>query len=72
VSSREALEQLRKESYDLVITDLGRADSSDRSENAGANFLQDPALRRVGPPVVVYAGRWAIARRDEPASARRR
>jgi CheY-like chemotaxis protein len=65
VSTREAIEQLRNESYDLVITDLGRGDSSDRSEDAGARFLQDPAVQVAGPPVIVYAGLWAIARADE-------
>jgi hypothetical protein len=48
VSTREAIEQLRNESYDLVITDLGRGSSSDRSEDAGARFLEDPAVQVAG------------------------
>ena len=65
VSTSEAIEQLRNESYDLVITDIGRKGSSDRSYDAGAEFLRHPVLSDGGPPVIVYAGRWAVARRDE-------
>ena len=65
VSTHEAIEQLMNEGYDLVITDLGREGSSDRSNNAGATFLGHPAVRSGGPPVIVYAGTWAVARRAE-------
>jgi CheY-like chemotaxis protein len=65
VSTEEALEQLVSETYDLVITDLGRQGSSDRSSAAGAAFLEQPIVRAGGPPVIVYAGTWAVARRDE-------
>ena len=63
VSTAEALEQLAMESYDLVITDLGRQGSSDRSATAGAAFLDQPVVREGGPPVIVYAGQWAVAQR---------
>ena len=65
VSTDEAVEQLKNETYDLVITDLGRRDSSDRSATAGAAFLDQPVVRHGGPPVIVYAGRWAVAQRDD-------
>ena len=39
VSTAEAIEQLQSESYDLVITDLGRQGSSDGSSTAGATLL---------------------------------
>ena len=65
VSTDEAVEQLRNETYDLVITDLGRRDSSDRSATAGAAFLDQPVVREGGPPVIIYAGRSAVAHRDE-------
>lgn len=65
VSTREALLQLTQESYDLVITDLGRRTSSDRSSAAGTDLLEHPALQRGGPPVVVYAGAGALAREAE-------
>jgi CheY-like chemotaxis protein len=64
VSAEEALEQLRTEAYDLVITDLGRKGSSDRSEAAGDAFLAHPVIRGGGPPVIVYGGSAAVARRD--------
>ena len=64
VSTEEALEQLAAESYDLVITDLGRQGSSDRSGTAGAAFLEHPVVRG-GPPVIVYAGRYAVTQRDD-------
>ncbi len=51
--------------YDLVITDLGRAWSSDRSQVAGADLLTDPVIRQGGTPVLVYAGRRAAQRRAE-------
>lgn len=54
VSTREALAQMAFATYDLVITDLGRSGSSDRSSQAGHHFLAEPALRHGGPPVVVY------------------
>jgi CheY-like chemotaxis protein len=65
VSTDEALEQLTNETYDLVITDLGRRGSSDRSATAGAAFLEQPIVRNGGPPVIVYAGTWAVIQRDE-------
>jgi CheY-like chemotaxis protein len=64
VSTDEALEQLAAETYDLVITDLGRQSSSDRSSTAGAAFLEQPVLRSGGTPVIVYAGAWAVAQRS--------
>ena len=39
--------------------------STDRSSAAGATFLEQPVLRDGGPPVIVYGGRSAIARRDD-------
>lgn len=65
VSTHEAVDQLAFESYDLVITDLGRERSSDRSFTAGSAFLDHPSVKKVGPPVIVYAGTWAVAQRDE-------
>ena len=65
VSTEEALEQLINESYDLVITDLGRQGSSDRSSTAGATLLEQPVVRVGGPPVIIYAGTWAVAQRGD-------
>lgn len=65
VSTDEALEQLVNETYDLVITDLARRGSSDRSTTAGAAFLEQSIVRGGGPPVIVYAGIWAVAQRDD-------
>jgi CheY-like chemotaxis protein len=65
VSTEEAIEQLTNETYDLVITDLGREHSSDQSASAGAAFLDQPIVRQGGPPVIVYAGTWAVAQRDD-------
>lgn len=60
VSTAEAIEQLKHESYDLVITDLGRRQSSDGSSTAGASFIDQAALRDGGPPVIVYASAWGL------------
>lgn len=65
VSTQEALAQMAFASYDLVITDLGRKQSSDASSNAGRDFLAEPALREGGPPVVVYGGVGARIRARE-------
>ena len=65
VSSAEAVAQLELGSYDLVITDLGRRGSSDRSRVAGRALLASPVVRDGGPPVVVYAGRSAVAQQAE-------
>jgi CheY-like chemotaxis protein len=64
VSTSEAMEQLKNESYDLVITDLGRRKSSDRSGRAGADLLGHPLIQTGGPPVIVYADRSAVRRRE--------
>jgi CheY-like chemotaxis protein len=60
VSTREAIEQLTTSTYDLVITDLGRRWSSDRSARAGRELLDDPVITDGGPPVIVYAGSGAV------------
>lgn len=65
VSTAEALEQLLNERYDLVITDFGRAHSSDRSPAAGASLLKHPAVATGGPPVIVYATPWIVTQREE-------
>lgn len=65
VSTGEAVEQLANESYDLVITDLGRSHSSDRSQTAGAAFLSEPILADGGPPVIVYGNQWAMRQREK-------
>jgi CheY-like chemotaxis protein len=64
VSTTEATDQLANERYDLVITDLGRTTSSDRSPSAGIAFLRHPAVTTGGPPVIVYAGVTAMAQRE--------
>jgi CheY-like chemotaxis protein len=65
VSTAEALEQLRLSSYDLVITDLRRQRSSDRSLDAGTALLTSPEVAGGGPPVIIYAGRAAVQRSPE-------
>jgi CheY-like chemotaxis protein len=65
VSTDEARDQLVEESYDLVITDLGRVGSSDRSATAGEAFLELPVLRDGGPPIIVYADERAVAQRAQ-------
>jgi hypothetical protein len=57
VSTIEAIEQLSFSRYDLVITDLGRLDSSDRSQAAGSDLLSHPVISDGGPPVILY-GSW--------------
>ncbi len=64
VSTTEATAQLENERYDLVITDLGRTTSSDRSPSAGIAFLRHPAVTTGGPPVIVYAGATAMVQRE--------
>jgi CheY-like chemotaxis protein len=65
VSTAEAIEQLSTSTYDLVITDLGRRWSSDRSAVAGRMLLQHPVITNGGPPVVIYAGRNAAEQEPE-------
>jgi CheY-like chemotaxis protein len=64
VSTGEAIEQLRFSRYDLVITDLGREKSSDRSYDAGRELLDHPVITEGGPPVIVYGGRTAVAQSE--------
>lgn len=65
VSTTEAIEQLRTSSYDLVITDLGRRWSSDRSGSAGRTLLASPVITEGGPPVIIYAGPGAVRQAAE-------
>lgn len=65
VSTHEATDQIAFESYDLVITDLGRQGSSDRSFTAGYTFLDHPSVRKAGPPVIVYTNSYGVAKREE-------
>jgi CheY-like chemotaxis protein len=65
VSTEEAVEQLAHETYDLVITDFGRQESSDRSGTAGVAFLERVTRPKSGPPVLVYGSRKVEALRDE-------
>jgi CheY-like chemotaxis protein len=65
VSTAEAIAQLATSTYDLVITDLGRRRSSDRSAVAGRALLAHPVIANGGPPVVVYAGRNAVEQEPE-------
>jgi CheY-like chemotaxis protein len=65
VSTREAVEQLMTSTYDLVITDVGRSSSSDRSYSAGEDLLRAPVIRSGGPPVIIYAGWRALEREAE-------
>ena len=65
VSTAEAREQIRHETYDLVITDFGREHSSDQSETAGEDLLKDKAVSSGGPPVIVYAGTRAVEQKAE-------
>jgi CheY-like chemotaxis protein len=65
VSTAEAIEQLRTSTYDLVITDLGRRWSSDRSQDAGRALLTHAVITGGGPPIVVYAGRAAVKQEKE-------
>ena len=69
VSSAEAIDQLENETYDLIITDLGREGSSDHSSTAGADLLKHPVIQHRGPPVIVYAGFWAVKARLELIAA---
>jgi CheY-like chemotaxis protein len=64
VSTIEAIEQLSFSRYDLVITDLGRLGSSDRSRAAGTDLLSHPVISDGGPPVIVYASWMAVAQAD--------
>jgi CheY-like chemotaxis protein len=60
VSTREAIEQLHNTTYDLVISDLGRAWSSDRSQSAGFTLLKERVVAETGPPLIIYAGLQAV------------
>jgi CheY-like chemotaxis protein len=65
VSTAEAIAQLTTSTYDLVITDLGRRRSSDRSHVAGRALLEHPVITHGGPPIIVYAGREATRQETE-------
>ena len=63
VSTVEALEQLTNETYDLVITDLGREGHPTVQPLPAPGSL---SIQSCAPaaPVIVYAGTWAVAQRD--------
>jgi len=66
VSTAEAVEQLRVAAYDLIITDVARRDSSDRSSDAATPLLERPEVKALGPPVIVYSS-YAVQEKLGPA-----
>lgn len=62
VSTSEAIDQLINETYDLVISDLSRSNSSDSSVIAGEDLLAHEVIAQGGPPVVIYGGMNVVMR----------
>ncbi len=58
------MEQQRNAAYDLVFTDIARNALDELSYSAGLDALQW-IIQAGGPPVIVYAGRNAVAQRYE-------
>lgn len=68
-STTEALELLRKRSYDLIISDLGRKSSAEDDPNAGLTLLDRVRAERISLPYIIYAGSRAITERDRILAA---
>lgn len=60
-STEEALQRLSTETFDAVISDLGRPGDS----NAGLTLLEEVRNHGLKLPVIIYAGQAAVKRRDE-------
>ncbi len=56
LSTEDALQRLRTENYDVIITDLGRG----ADPNAGFTLLDEAKRLRPTTPVIIYAGARAV------------
>jgi len=63
--TEDAINQLERYPFDLVITDMGRRGDPD----AGLTLLAEMRRRGLGAPVVVYAGAVAVKKRREMLGA---
>lgn len=63
-STKEAMRRIRADSYDLVISDLGRQSADEDDPEAGITLLKELRQGGFSVPYIVYAGRRAITERD--------
>jgi CheY-like chemotaxis protein len=69
LSTREALRWLERQSYGLIISDMGRLEDGEAHEAAGLELIK--AVRDLDnrTPIFIYAGRSAVLRREELKTA---
>lgn len=65
LSTDEGLEKLKRERYDVVVSDMGRPEG----DRAGIDLAE--RMKRIAPgiPIYIYCGRWAAANLREEALA---
>lgn len=69
LSTREAMERMRLRRYGLVISDLGRREDGELNEQAGLDLIRAIRDGDRQTPIIIYAGRRGLQRRDELVAA---
>ena len=69
LSTREALGWLERQSYGLIISDMGRNEDGVAHDEAGLELIQAVRKRGNQTPIFIYAGRSAVLRSEELKTA---
>jgi CheY-like chemotaxis protein len=69
LSTREALSWLERQSYGLIISDMGRREDGAAHDEAGLELIRAVRELENRTPIFIYAGRNAALRRDELEAA---
>ena len=68
-STQEALAQIERRGYCLVISDLGRFENGQEQDMAGRELLEALRARDVATPVIIFGGPRAKQKEDELLAA---
>jgi len=68
-STKDALTQLDTTEFGLVISDLGRREDGTENDMAGRDLTTQIRQKGITTPVFIYAGRRALAHRQELEAA---
>ena len=69
LSTREALEELKSQSYQIVISDMGRTEDGGGKPDAGILLLERMKEEDISTPVLFYSSEGAVKRYGQRAIA---
>lgn len=64
LSTKEGLNALEADKIDFVISDLSRKEDGKENPYAGLEFINALRLKGLDVPVLIFAGPWAIKKKD--------